>query len=105
MARQIFGWPIYLLSNNTGHDCHERQAEGRGKGKINGFTTGVNHFNPASPIFDAKDAKLILLSDLGLLLTAGVLYTIYTAYGLQNLLVWYFLPYPWVNHWLGPSFL
>lgn len=101
VARQLIGWPLYLLQNNTGHNYHERQAEGRGIGKRNGPAGGVNHFSTASPLFEAKDAKYIALSDLGLGLMAVVLYQIAQAYGWFNLLVWYGIPYLWVNHWLG----
>ncbi|KAK4208341.1 fatty acid desaturase-domain-containing protein [Rhypophila decipiens] len=100
-TRLLFGWPTYLLTNDTGHDCHEGQPEGRGKGKKNGVFTGVNHFNPSSPLFSAKDAKLIFLSDLGILATATVLYTLGSQYvGWWNILKWYFVPYLWVNTWL-----
>ena len=102
-AQQLFGWPMYLTSNITGHNNHERQAEGRGKGKKNGYFGGVNHFDPASPLYEAKDAKLIALSDLGLFLTGCVLYFVGSNYGWLNLLVWYGIPYLWVNHWLGLS--
>jgi omega-6 fatty acid desaturase (delta-12 desaturase) len=101
IARQLFAWPIYLMANDTGHNFHERQCEGRGIGKSNGFFKGVNHFSLQSPLFDAKDAKLILLSDLGLAITGSILYYIGQTYGWRNLLVWYFLPYLWVNNWLG----
>ncbi len=70
-------------------------------GKKNGFTDGVNHFNPGSPLYEAKDAKLILLSDVGLLAVGSILYLVGQKYGLANLAVWYFAPYLWVNHWLG----
>jgi len=100
LGRQLGGWPTYLMSNITGHNFHERQLEGRGKGKKNGFGGGVNHFDPASPLYEAKDAKLIALSDLGLLITASVLVTVGKTYGWTNLLVWYVLPYLWINHWL-----
>lgn len=101
LGRQLIGWPLYLLQNNTGHNYHERQSEGRGIGKRNGFGKGVNHFDPASPLFEAKDAKLIILSDVGLALTAILLYRLAANYGWANLLMWYFIPYLWVNHWLG----
>lgn len=101
ILQQLFGWPMYLISNVTGHNNHELQREGRGKGKKNGMFAGVNHFNPSSPLYEAKDAKLILLSDLGLLITGSVLYAIGNKFGWTNLLVWYFIPYLWVNHWLG----
>ena len=86
-GRQIIGWPLYLMQNNTGHDYHERQSEGRGAGKRNGPLGGVNHFSPASPIFEAKDIKYIVLSDLGLGITATILYQIAKSYGWSSLLV------------------
>ena len=101
IAQQLFGWPMYIITNVTGHNKHEGQREGRGVGKQNGFGGGVNHFNPSSPLYEAKDAKLILLSDLGLLTTCSILYWVGKNYGLANLFVWYFAPYLWVNHWLG----
>lgn len=101
IAQQLVGWPNYLLTNVTGHNEHERQREGRGKGKHNGLGGGVNHFNPASPIFDNKHASFILLSDLGIALTGAALYYLGSTFGWLNLLVWYGVPYLWVNHWLG----
>lgn len=103
ITQQLGGWPTYLLINITGHDKHEVQREGRGIGKHNGFGGGVNHFDPRSPLYEAKDAKLIAASDAGLIFVAGILYTIGKAYGWSNLFVWYGLPYLWVNHWLGKS--
>ncbi|KAL1955543.1 hypothetical protein VTO42DRAFT_8422 [Malbranchea cinnamomea] len=100
LLQQLFGWPMYLLTNVTGHNNHEDQREGRGKGKSNGWFGGVNHFNPNSPLYEAKDAKLILFSDLGLLAMGSILYYLGSTYGWSNLLVWYFIPYLWVNHWL-----
>ena len=100
-GRQLIGWPLYLLQNNTGHNNHERQSEGRGVGKHNGPVGGVNHFSTSSPLFEAKDAKYIALSDLGLGLMAILLYEIAQAFGWYNILTWYIIPYMWVNHWLG----
>ncbi|KAL2359967.1 Oleate hydroxylase fah12 [Blastomyces dermatitidis] len=100
ILQQLFGWPLYLLSNVTGHNNHEHQPEGRGKGKKNGFFSGVNHFNPSSPLYEAKHVPLILLSDLGLMITGSALYWVGQNFGWANLAVWYFVPYLWVNHWL-----
>ena len=101
VSQQLFGWPMYLFTNVTGHNKHEVQREGRGIGKRNGVGGGVNHFDPRSPLYEAKDAKLIVLSDLGLLATGSILYWIGKNFGLANLFVWYIAPYLWVNHWLG----
>ncbi|KAK8022803.1 oleate hydroxylase FAH12 [Apiospora rasikravindrae] len=100
IGQQLIGWPNYLMTNVTGHNFHERQREGRGKGKRNGFGGGVNHFSPSSPLYEAKDAKLILLSDVGIAITATVLFFLCKTFGTSNMMVWYFLPYLWVNHWL-----
>jgi omega-6 fatty acid desaturase (delta-12 desaturase) len=103
IIQQIGGWPAYLMANVTGHDNHERQPEGKGKGKQNGLFNGVNHFNPSSPLYEKKDEHLILLSDLGLAITLSALFLVGKTYGWTNLMVWYFIPYLWVNHWLGTS--
>ena len=100
IGQQLGGWPMYLFTNVTGHNFHEKQPEGKGKGKKNGFLGGVNHFNPSSPLYERKDEKLILLSDLGILITVSALTWVGKNYGFANLLVWYILPYLWVNHWL-----
>ena len=101
ITQQLFGWPMYLFTNVTGHNKHEGQREGRGAGKQNGFDGGVNHFDPSSPLYEAKDAKLILLSDVGLLIAGSILYWVGKNYGAANLFLWYLAPYLWVNHWLG----
>ena len=103
IGQQLVGWPLYLITNVTGHNCHETQSEGRGKGKRNGWFGGVNHFNPSSPLYPAKDAKYILASDLGLLAAGTALYFLTQKFGFSNMLVWYWIPYLWVNHWLGES--
>ncbi|KAH9845592.1 delta-12 desaturase [Teratosphaeria destructans] len=100
IGQQVVGWPYYLFANVTGHNNHSKQPEGKGHGKKNGDFS-VNHFLPSSPLYERKDEKLILLSDLGLAITASILFLIGKSYGLQNLLVWYGIPYLWVNHWLG----
>jgi omega-6 fatty acid desaturase (delta-12 desaturase) len=101
IGQQLVGWFMYLFTNVTGHDNHERQPEGRGKGKKNGYFTGVNHFSPYSPLYEAKDTKLILLSDLGLAISIRALVSVGRNFGIANLAVWYLIPYLWVNHWLG----
>ena len=105
VGQQLLGWFMYLSTNVTGHNFHARQPEGRGVGKKNGYFGGVNHFNPASPLYEAKDGKLILLSDLGLAIAGTVLYLIGSNFGWANVAVWYFVPYLWVNHWLGWFYL
>ncbi|KAK3940896.1 putative delta fatty acid desaturase [Diplogelasinospora grovesii] len=100
IAQQLVGWPNYLLTNVTGHNFHERQREGRGKGKRNGLGGGVNHFDPRSPLYENKDAILVVYSDIGLGLAIAALVYLGQTFGWANMAVWYFLPYLWVNHWL-----
>ncbi|KAI9853775.1 MAG: hypothetical protein M1824_000885, partial [Vezdaea acicularis] len=100
LGQQLIGWILYISNNTTGHNYHQKQTEGKGVGKQNGWGGGVNHFYPSSPLYEKKDEKYILLSDLGLLIVGTVLYTLGTKFGWTNLAVWYFIPYLWVNHWL-----
>jgi len=99
VMQQVGGWPGYLTVNMTGHNNHHKQPEGKGAGRQNGDGS-VNHFNPKSPLYEKRDEHLILLSDLGLLITGSILFLVGRMYGWTDLLVWYFLPYLWVNHWL-----
>jgi omega-6 fatty acid desaturase (delta-12 desaturase) len=101
VGQQVIGWPNYLMTNVTGHNYHERQREGRGKGKKNGFGGGVNHFDPRSPLYENKDAWLVVMSDIGIAITGSVLFYLGQRFGWANMALWYFLPYLWVNHWLG----
>lgn len=103
LGQQLIGWPNYLMTNVTGHNYHERQREGRGKGKKNGFGGGVNHFDPRSPLYENKDAWLVVMSDVGIAITGTALFFLGQRFGWSNMAVWYFLPYLWVNHWLGKS--
>ncbi|KAK1783364.1 fatty acid desaturase-domain-containing protein [Copromyces sp. CBS 386.78] len=100
VGQQLIGWPNYLMTNVTGHNNHEKQREGRGKGKQNGWFTGVNHFNPSSPLYDEREAPWIIVSDIGIAITATALVYLGNTFGWSNMFVWYFLPYLWVNHWL-----
>ncbi|EXL63485.1 omega-6 fatty acid desaturase (delta-12 desaturase) [Fusarium oxysporum f. sp. radicis-lycopersici 26381] len=100
VMKQLVGWPSYILTNVTGHNYHECQGEGRGKGKKNGLGGGVNHFDPRSPIYEAKQAKLIILSDIGIRIAIAALVYLSNTFGWTNMLVWYGIPYLWVNHWL-----
>ncbi|OTA91939.1 hypothetical protein M434DRAFT_22118 [Hypoxylon sp. CO27-5] len=92
IVQQLVGWPNHLLTNVTSHEF---------LGRPNGLSTGVNHFNPGSPLFDPKDAKYILISDLGMAVAISLFTYLGNTFGWANMLVWYFVPYLWVNHWLA----
>ncbi|KAK5737055.1 hypothetical protein LTR17_007016 [Elasticomyces elasticus] len=99
IVQQLFGWQSYLFANVTGHNNHHKQPEGKGAGKKNGDFS-VNHFVPSSPLYERKDEHLILLSDLGLLITSSILALVGWKYGFSAVFVWYIVPYFWVHHWL-----
>ena len=101
LGQQLIGWPLYLMNNTSGHNVHEKQVEGKGKGKQNGWGGGVNHFQPSSPVYEKKDEHLIIWSDFGLATMGAILFVLGQSYGWKNMLVWYWIPYLWVNHWLG----
>jgi omega-6 fatty acid desaturase / acyl-lipid omega-6 desaturase (Delta-12 desaturase) len=101
LGQQLWGWPYYLLTNISGSESYKKRSDGRGVGKHNGWGGGVNHFDPNSPLFSEGDRHLILLSDLGIAITLATVSYIGYRYGWINILVWYWIPYLWVNHWLG----
>jgi len=80
------GWPLYLLMNVTGHKYP--------------VGTKPNHFMPSSPIFADKERHLIVISDIGLVLTLLVLSYVWYLHGLSWLVYSYMIPYMIVNFWL-----
>lgn len=86
--QQLGGLQYYLWTNATGQPYP-------GWSKL-----GKSHYNPSSPVFDEKDWWFIVLSDIGMLTTLTVVYMWYRAFGGFSVLVNWFLPWLWVNHWL-----
>lgn len=87
LTQQLFGWIMYLFTNVTGQ-------------KVASTGWGMNHFNPASAIFEKEQYWYIVLSDIGILTQLFVLYTWYKNFGAFNVFVNWFIPYIGVNHWL-----
>ena len=96
---------MYLTTNTTGHNHHEKAVNGRGVGKKNGLGNGVNHFLPSSPLFKKEQMPLIYMSDAGLLTLLAILSAVIYQVGFLNFFVYYGAPYLWVNNWLGELFL
>ncbi|CAK9440243.1 uncharacterized protein LODBEIA_P43430 [Lodderomyces beijingensis] len=88
IVQQTFGWIGYLFANLSG-----QKFPGKSWWQ-------VSHFNPSSLIFEKKDYYYILLSDVGILVQATVIYLWYQNFGAFNFAVNYLLPYFLVNHWL-----
>lgn len=88
VVQQVFGWWAYLVSNVSGQKLPE----------VSMFYK--NHFNPNSVLFDRKSFWYIVLSDLGIMLQLTVLYNWYLKFGAFNVMINWFIPYVFVNHWL-----
>jgi omega-6 fatty acid desaturase (delta-12 desaturase) len=52
-------------------------------------------------LYENKDAWLIVMSDIGIAIAGSGIFYLGQRFGWANMAVWYFLPYLWVNHWLG----
>ncbi|KAL7917360.1 fatty acid desaturase domain-containing protein [Trichoderma austrokoningii] len=96
VLQQLVGLPVYFLWNEAGRSEHGQ----RGKDLYNKPGGGVNHYSPKSPLFDPKDAWLIIISDVGILLAGTALYWVGATHGWFNMLIWYGVPYLWMNHWI-----
>jgi len=91
----VFGWPFYLIANVTANETYPKGV-------------WVNHFDPKSPIFntgentvqDRENARLILISDLGLLLAFVVLGWFSYHYTFAHVFYVYGVPYLITNFWL-----
>ncbi|KAK9464116.1 fatty acid desaturase-domain-containing protein [Lipomyces oligophaga] len=88
VVQQLFGWPTYLAINVTGQ-------------KYNGASKWyMSHFNPVAPMFDPKDFWDVIVSDVGMLCAGYLSYLAIHNFGWANYILFYFIPYLWVNHWL-----
>lgn len=87
-TQQVFGWPLYLLSNVTGQKYP----------KLNRWA--VNHFNPNAPLFEKKDWLNIWISNVGIGITMSIIAYSINRWGLASVTLYYLIPYLWVNHWL-----
>lgn len=88
LLQQLFGWIMYLFTNVTGQKYANRSK------------WAVNHFVPSSPLFDKKDFMDIVISDVGILTTATLIYMSIQTWGFATVGLYYLVPYLWVNHWL-----
>ena len=113
LFHQLFDWQIYMLIMiGVGEHWFEKKAKMNREEKPERNDDGTilrkygfrgSHYNPYSPLYSERDAKFILLTDIGLLIACSVLYCVGQKYGWANLAVWYGVPYLWVNHWLRKS--
>ncbi|PSK37545.1 hypothetical protein C7M61_003249 [Candidozyma pseudohaemuli] len=88
LFQQLGGLQFYLATNATGQS-------------IPGVSWWAkSHYAPKSPIFEKNQFWYIILSDIGILATVFGVYTATQAFGAFPVLVNWFFPWLWVNHWL-----
>lgn len=93
ILQQLLGFPWYLLTNITA-------SNGSLHRKRSSMPLGNSHFLPSSTLFRPDEAKYIFASDLGLVaMMTGLLYASKWI-GFKSVLLLYFQPYMWVNHWI-----
>ena len=93
IKHQLFGWPGYLFANLTG------QKTDKGFPQISHFYYGEDSF-----YFKKEQLPLILLSDIGVGAMIALLTVAGQFVGSWNMVLYYVLPYLWVNHWIGKFF-
>ena len=92
VLHQLLGWPGYLLDNASGP-----------AGK-HGFPQHSHFwFGKDSRIFQGKELKLVLFSDLGVGAMTTLLVMVGKTLGWWTVLVYYFRPWLMLNHWVGKS--
>jgi omega-6 fatty acid desaturase (delta-12 desaturase) len=80
----VFGWWVYLFTHATGRD----------------YGRSTNHFSPNSPLFTARDYKVVMISNAALVTVISILgvWVYYTSF--WHMFFTYFIPYMVVNFWL-----
>lgn len=93
VSHQLFGWQAYLFFNVTsGVDSLQREPSG---------WWPQSHFDPTSAIFRPSERLYVFITDIGILITAAMIYYGSTIFGAWNMFLLYGVPYFWVHHWLG----
>ncbi|KAL4778665.1 fatty acid desaturase-domain-containing protein [Aspergillus varians] len=93
VAQQILGWPLYFLFYaSAGSDTLQRKVERK--------WWRISHYDPTSLIYQPREAKAVLLSDMGLVIALTTLYRWATKSGTSMVVLIYGIPYLWVNHWM-----
>jgi fatty acid desaturase len=93
VIQQLLGWPMYLINNITASagSLYKEQSD---------RPLGNSHLNPWSTLFRPEEAHLMIISDVGLILTASGLYLASQKLGFTTVALLYLQPYLWLNHWI-----
>lgn len=91
MIHQVVAWPTYLILNNF---ALERMA------KVEWWKRSHFYFGKDSPNFKPGHMWDIIVSDLGILVAAGILWNAVDRWGAWNVFLYYGVPWLWTNHWI-----
>lgn len=80
LAQQLLGWPLYLTTNITGQRHYPKWT---------------NHFNPSAIMFDARHRSQVIISNVGLIIAAGILTLWGRQSGFGTVFKYYLAPYIW----------
>jgi omega-6 fatty acid desaturase (delta-12 desaturase) len=80
----LFGWILYLTVNASGQN----------------YGRWTSHFHPSSPIFKETQRKEVIASTIGIVGMLGLLGLAAQYFGFSTVVLYYGLPYLWVNAWL-----
>lgn len=108
LFHQLLDWPIYMLLMIGFGEHWYQQQEKMSKEKevakrhadgtlVRTYPVSSGHLSPHSPMYKARDAKYIFLTDVALAGMLSLLYYLGATYGWMNIAVWYGVPYLWVN--------
>lgn len=87
---QILGWPLYMLDNLSGQ-----------KG-ASGFPRYSHYwFGADSALYKESELFSIFLSDLGVAASCIVLFLAAQVFSVWTVLIFYGIPYLWLNQWVG----
>lgn len=93
VLQQSLGFPWYLLTNATAGPGSLMKAP-------SAKPFGNSHFSPTGSLFRETEARLVILSDLGLVAVGFLLWYAGSIIGHRTLFLIYIHPYVWVNHWI-----
>jgi omega-6 fatty acid desaturase (delta-12 desaturase) len=94
LTQQLLGWPLYLMFNLTSGSESTQSKKPRRWWQN-------SHFDPKSPLFSASDFSSVVISDIGIGLTAAALWHLGQIFGSKIVILLYIGPWLWVNHWIG----
>lgn len=86
--QQLGGLQLYLATNATGQSYEGYRWFAK------------SHYAPTSPVFDRNHYWYIVLLDIGIVGLVTLVYQWAKMFGTFNMVVDWFVPWLWVNHWL-----